>query len=108
MTHVYPPLQSMLIKELKKEISVPNMSLILELLVKIYLTFDKEEDANRLGTWLTENQSVIQKHTSLSAAALPVTAIVVKSSIQCRNTRLVELYQFTCFCCMTYMDDQIT
>lgn len=75
--------QGILLLELKKETYIPNISLILELLVKLYQMCNQLTDSDSLCTWLTENKLLIQKHTSLSSAALTSTAVVVKC--HCRS-----------------------
>ena len=87
-TSIYSFLQDILVDQLKTETFVPNMSVILELIVKICNNNnDRVKHVESLTNWLTEVETVIEKHTSLQSAVLPVMALVVKSHICDSNSR---------------------
>ena len=87
-TSIYFFLQDILVDQLKTESFVPNMSMIMELIVKICVNNnDRVKHVESLTNWLTEAENVIEKHTSLQSAVLPTIALVVKSHICDSNSR---------------------
>ena len=83
-------LQDILVDQLKTETFVPNLSVILELIVKICINNnDSVKHVESLTNWLTEAENVIETHTSLQSAVLPTMALVVKSHICDSHSRCV-------------------